>query len=284
VTKAEIRSHTRYSQSDTPLFDEAQTGWKNMVIRNHRELAFKSPALPVIDKIGAILALSLLAACGPGVANTDGITPPGSGGSAAGSGAGGAGGSGGAGAGAATGGAGGAGAGGSSGDATSPVIESKAVHRLSNVEYDNTLRDLTGTALRFGDGFTREEADGFDNIATALSMSPRQVEDYFVAGRKVAADIFAQATLRGRIVKCTPDTDAACAPAVIRDFGLRAFRRPLSSTENTSFLAKYNEARTLGVDAMGALEHVVHHARVAAVSLSHRIRPQPCRPYATRAR
>ena len=117
---------------------------------------------------------------------------------------------------------------------------------------------LTGTTLRFGGGFTREEADGFDNIATALSMSPRQVEDYFVAGRKVAADIFAQPTLRARVVKCSPDTDAACAPGMIRDFGLRAFRRPLSSAESTTLLAKYNEARTLGVDAMGALEHVVH--------------------------
>src|SRR3954471_24557075 len=124
-----------------------------MVIRNRRRLAFRRPALPILDRMGAVLLLSLLAACGPAGSDVDRNTSPGSGGSAASGGSGGAAG------------AGAGGAGGSSGGVTSPIIESKAVHRLSNVEYDNTLRDLTGTTLRFGGGFTREEADGFDNIA-----------------------------------------------------------------------------------------------------------------------
>jgi hypothetical protein len=139
-----------------------------------------------------------------------------------------------------------------------PVITHKAIHRLGNVEYDNTLRDLTGTELRFGAGFVKEEADGFDNIATALSMSPRQVEDYFGAAREVSADIFAKPALRDRVVTCAPDTGTACAETVIRDFGLRAFRRPLTAEESTLLLSKYSEAVTLGVDALGALQHVVH--------------------------
>jgi hypothetical protein len=139
-----------------------------------------------------------------------------------------------------------------------PVISNKAIHRLSNVEYDNTLRDLTGTELRFGANFAREEADGFDNIATALSMSPRQVEDYFVAAREVSADIFTQQALRERVVTCAPETGTACAETVIRDFGLRAFRRPLTPAESTRLLTSYEEAIALGVDALGALQHVVH--------------------------
>jgi hypothetical protein len=162
----------------------------------------------------------------------------------------------------ATGGVGGAagGAAGTTGGSSTdmPVITNKAVHRLSNVEYDNTLRDLTGTALRFGDGFVREEAEGFDNIATALSMSPRQVEDYFVAAREVSADVFAQPALRDRVVTCTPDAGTACAETVIRDFGLRAFRRPVTAVESTRLLESYQEALALGVDALGALQHVVH--------------------------
>jgi hypothetical protein len=153
-----------------------------------------------------------------------------------------------------------AGTGGDAGGGTTdvPVITPKAIHRLSNVEYDNTLRDLTGTALRFGNDFVREEAEGFDNIATALSMSPRQVEDYFVAARQVSADIFAQQALRDRVVTCAPDTGTACAETVIRDFGLRAFRRPLTAAESTRLLSSYEEALALGVDALGALQHVVH--------------------------
>jgi uncharacterized protein DUF1592/uncharacterized protein DUF1588/uncharacterized protein DUF1587/uncharacterized protein DUF1595 len=139
-----------------------------------------------------------------------------------------------------------------------PEITNKAIHRLSNVEYDNTLRDLTGTQLRFGDNFVSEEAEGFDNIATALSMSPRQVEDYFVAARQVSADIFANPTLKARIVTCTPDTGTACAEKVIAQFGAKAFRRPLSADESAGLLQKYKDALALGVDAVGALQHVVH--------------------------
>jgi hypothetical protein len=137
-------------------------------------------------------------------------------------------------------------------------ISSKPIHRLSGVEYDNTLRDLTGTSLRFGAGFTKEEAEGFDNIAAALSMNPRQVEAYFVAARKVSADVFAQPALRDRIVPCSPDASTACAETVIRDFGLRAFRRPITPAESAALLAKYQEAQTLGATAMGAIEHLVH--------------------------
>jgi hypothetical protein len=172
--------------------------------------------------------------------------------------------------GAAAGGGGGAASGGAAGGAaagaaqggtlnpTEPVIPNKAIHRLSNVEYDNTIRDLTGTELRFGDGFAEEEAEGFDNIATALSMSPRHVEDYFVAARDVSADVFAKPALRDRIVTCKPDTTTSCAETVIRDFGRRAFRRPLSADESAGLLSRYREALTAGVDAMAALQHVVH--------------------------
>lgn len=148
--------------------------------------------------------------------------------------------------------------GGSGAGTAAAEIPNKAIHRLGNVEYDNTLRDLTGTALRFGDTFASEEADGFDNLATALSMSPRQFEDYFVAAQQVSANVFAEPTLRSRIVKCTPDTTSTCAQTVIRDFGQRAFRRPLTAEESSGLLAKYEQAKTLGVDAMGALQHVVH--------------------------
>jgi Protein of unknown function (DUF1592)/Protein of unknown function (DUF1588)/Protein of unknown function (DUF1587)/Protein of unknown function (DUF1595)/Protein of unknown function (DUF1585) len=166
-----------------------------------------------------------------------------------------AGGSSGAGAGAGPG-AGSSGAGQSG--APTAELKSKSIHRLSNVEYDNTLRDLTGTELRFGQDFVTEEAEGFDNIASALSMSPRQVEGYFSAARQVSDDVFAKPELRGRIVKCQPEAGVECAKEVIRDFGARAFRRPLTPEESASLLAKYEEAVALGVDALGALRHVVH--------------------------
>lgn len=149
------------------------------------------------------------------------------------------------------------GTGGAAGSAD-PVIAAKAIHRLSNVEYDNTIRDLLHTDPGLGKAFISEEADGFDNIATALSMSPRQVEDYFVAARQISASVFADSKLRGQLVSCDPAADTACPSKVITSFGARAYRRPLSDSETKDLLAKYDDARKLGTDAMGALQHVVH--------------------------
>lgn len=139
-----------------------------------------------------------------------------------------------------------------------PVIPYKAIHRLSNTEYDNTVHDLVGTDARPGEAFVAEEAHGFDNIATALSMSPRQVEDYFAAARTLSASVFADPVLRARIVTCDPAADSACPRATIEAFGLRAFRRPLEPGEVDDLLLRYQQALDLGVDALGALQHVVH--------------------------
>jgi hypothetical protein len=194
------------------------------------------------------LALACSGTLGPTGTTTDpGRT--GSGGNTPGTGSTGAGGTSGPGAG---------GTGGGTSTPGAPVIADKAIHRLSNVEYDNTIKDLLHVDLGLGKNFVSEEAEGFDNIATALSMSPRQVEDYFLAARQISASVFADAKLRAAVVTCDPAADATCASKVISSFGTRAFRRPLDDGESKGLLAKYDEARKLGVAPMGALEHVVH--------------------------
>ena len=143
--------------------------------------------------------------------------------------------------------------------ATSPLdIGTKAIHRLGSIEYDNTVRDLLGTAKTFGSGFASEEADGFDNVAEALTMSPRQVESYFSAARELSAAAFADATLRARILTCTLESDATCARTIISNFGKRAFRRPLEMAEEQWLLGKYEAAKALGETPTGAMQHVVH--------------------------
>lgn len=144
--------------------------------------------------------------------------------------------------------------------ASGPIdVGTKVIHRLSNVEYDNTVQSLLGTTKKFGNDFVHEEAEGFDNIAEALSMSPRQAEDYFAAARELAAEVFADPSLRGRIVTCTPDAaDATCARTIIANFGRRAFRRPLESSEEQWLLSAYQAAQALGESPLGAVQHVVH--------------------------
>jgi Protein of unknown function (DUF1592)/Protein of unknown function (DUF1588)/Protein of unknown function (DUF1587)/Protein of unknown function (DUF1585)/Protein of unknown function (DUF1595)/Planctomycete cytochrome C len=59
--------------------------------------------------------------------------------------------------------------------------------RLSNAEYDNTIRDLTGVDLRPTKEFPVDPANeaGFDNSAESLAMSPALVKKYLDAARGV---------------------------------------------------------------------------------------------------
>jgi hypothetical protein len=63
--------------------------------------------------------------------------------------------------------------------------------RLSNAEYDYTIRDLTGVDLRPTREFPVDPANeaGFDNSAESLTMSPALVKKYLEAARFVAAHI-----------------------------------------------------------------------------------------------
>ncbi len=68
-----------------------------------------------------------------------------------------------------------------------PVTASTALHRLNRTEYANAIRDLldldidAATLLPLDDS-----SDGFDNIATALGVSPSLVEAYVAAAMKIS--------------------------------------------------------------------------------------------------
>jgi hypothetical protein len=60
--------------------------------------------------------------------------------------------------------------------------------RLSNAEYDYTIRDLTGVDLRPAKEFPVDPANqaGFDNSGESLSMSPALMSKYLDAARQIA--------------------------------------------------------------------------------------------------
>ena len=61
-------------------------------------------------------------------------------------------------------------------------------HRLSNAEFDYTIRDLTGVDIRPTREFPVDPANeaGFDNSGESLAMSPALVRKYLAAARLVA--------------------------------------------------------------------------------------------------
>ncbi len=66
--------------------------------------------------------------------------------------------------------------------------------RLSNAEYDYTIRDLTGVDLRPTREFPVDPANqaGFDNSGESLAMSPALVKKYLQAAREVADHLVLQ--------------------------------------------------------------------------------------------
>lgn len=61
---------------------------------------------------------------------------------------------------------------------SAPVV----IRRLNRQEYNNTIRDLLGLDLRLADAFPADDIGfGFDNIGSALNISPAHVEKYLDA-------------------------------------------------------------------------------------------------------
>src|SRR5207249_496247 len=72
------------------------------------------------------------------------------------------------------------------------------VHRLNRSEYTNAIRDLLGLEIDGRSVLSSDEADqeGFDNVASVLSVSPALLENYLSAARTLSRLAVGDATLR----------------------------------------------------------------------------------------
>jgi hypothetical protein len=116
------------------------------------------------------------------------------------------------------------------------------LRRLTHDEYNNTVRDLLGDATRPADAFPTDTSQtGFDNQASALTISPILAEHYMLAAESLAAAAVADTSA---LVPCDPTGDEdACARAFIAELGLRAFRRPLADAEVDRLFALFATGR-----------------------------------------
>jgi hypothetical protein len=65
---------------------------------------------------------------------------------------------------------------------SSPAV---VMRRLNRQEYNNTIRDLLGLDLRLADAFPPDDIGfGFDNVGSALNISPAHVEKYLDAAEQ----------------------------------------------------------------------------------------------------
>ena len=88
--------------------------------------------------------------------------------------------------------------------------------RLSNAEYNYTIRDLTGVDIRPTREFPVDPANpaGFDNSGESLAMSPALLNKYLQAAREVANHMVLQA--RRHRVRAAPDAGRDRSRQVLR--------------------------------------------------------------------
>ncbi len=72
------------------------------------------------------------------------------------------------------------------------------VHRLNRTEYSNAIRDLLGLEIDGRTLLPSDEADqeGFDNVASVLSVSPALLENYLSAARRLSRMAIGDLALR----------------------------------------------------------------------------------------
>jgi hypothetical protein len=120
------------------------------------------------------------------------------------------------------------------------------LHRLSKLEYNNTVRDLLGVTSQPANAFPPDGGGGggFDNNSATLFIPPVLVEKYLAA----AAAILGEAKPE-RIFVARPDGALSPPDAARRtftDFATRAFRRPVEGEEVDGLLRLFTQAVARG--------------------------------------
>jgi hypothetical protein len=128
------------------------------------------------------------------------------------------------------------------------------LHRLTRVEYDNSIRDLIGEDMNLSKDFAFDEKAGEFNSNFFNPLTDVQFSQYATAAEAVAERAV---TKLSSVVPCDPAGDAAgCGKQFIKQFGRNAFRRPLEDTEVARYAGLFEQGRT-GLDFANGVRLVV---------------------------
>jgi hypothetical protein len=143
-------------------------------------------------------------------------------------------------------GSGGGGATGSGGgDAPAPPLH---IARLTHFQWQNAVQDLLrlDSPLTQAASFTPDAILGFDTNASQLRMSSTLREDYQSAAEALATQVASDSQALAKLIPTGAPTDpTARAQAFIQSFGLRAYRRPLTTSEVSQYLALFQKGPQL---------------------------------------
>lgn len=112
------------------------------------------------------------------------------------------------------------------------TLRERRLRLLTRREYADTVRDLldleaTGALVNFP---VEIRVRGYDNNASVADVTSRHIDEYLAEAEDLA--VRAVAEKKSELVSCVPTTGAlACARTFLREFGARAYRRPLTTSE-----------------------------------------------------
>lgn len=116
-------------------------------------------------------------------------------------------------------------------DLVPPAAETQ-LHRLTVLQYQNSIRDLLGEDIEVPTDLEPDsKLHGYTSVATGeLTISPVAAEKYETAARAVAHQVVSDEARRAAVVGCELGDDG-CLADFFRRFGRRAWRRPLMTAE-----------------------------------------------------
>jgi uncharacterized protein DUF1592/uncharacterized protein DUF1588/uncharacterized protein DUF1587/uncharacterized protein DUF1595/uncharacterized protein DUF1585 len=117
------------------------------------------------------------------------------------------------------------------------TVPTVVLRRLTHSQYNNTVRDLLGDQSQPANQFPSEDyVNGFRDQYNSQNLSALLAEAYSHAAEKLARNVFRNGDVHG-LIGCKPSI--ACRDKFVRDFGLRAFRRPLNAAEIARYSALF---------------------------------------------
>jgi hypothetical protein len=133
-----------------------------------------------------------------------------------------------------------------------PAIGPSPLRRLTHAEYDNTVADLLGDTTHPGTDFTLDTQVGlFDNTAESQTVPSLLADQYVDAATTLAQAANVSSLLGGCDPKAAGTAGTTCVTNFIDRFGRRAYRRPLSSAEDTNLLTLYTTTKTASDETTG---------------------------------
>lgn len=120
-----------------------------------------------------------------------------------------------------------------------PSPNPRSLRMLTRQEYQNTVNDLLGLSKDVFNSIPPENfLDGFDDYISENMVTSPRAEAFHDRAKELAAEAVKNSW--SKVVPCSTQ-DTACATKFVQTFGKKAYRRPLTSGEQSEYLSVFGK-------------------------------------------